>query len=776
MKKYISVKSKRVFILGLTIISLLTSFLGQPLITTASLQVQDVEHLLSANPQDSCSEYTYQCIITFSIKILDYLHQNPKTPYRQALLNRLMTDPQLPLWWPLQWLREDWLDETVIKAFNEANGLPEGFKEKWSQWGEFFTTDLDGNADPDYLLTIRLDDFCPQRGEMYWLYRNEKGYHIDSLPVNISDFEPGSVYPTVLALKDLTGDGRPELAYTVYTCGASTGNLRLRVLSWQNNRLKDLVVDEWMTSNGEWAIQDEDGDGLSELIGTDNGSGGAGFGPFLPYELHFKLHRGEYVPVKQVALTDFDTWREKEVDSDILYWQWAQYLLHTGRFKESIAAFQAIAQGQVPSPWVDFKPYALFRIGLLYILLDDVAPAQATWKQLITQYPEHPVGIDIGQFQPLIQKKDDLWKGCAWLHLNGGQWSDSKWAATDQAVRFTKWRFETQEQIDYDKWLGKQGIIDYTKERENLEDIFFPDFYKNYLGWWDVCHPIFLVGLRQWTQQESLEVQMQSLAANWQTLSNEYDLNNDNIADPLGILQVGAQPYLWAFISKDGVYDPLFINQPYPLEGVNIWMGVEYLYGSAIWGHKKLAVVDLDKNGSPEVLSMAQSGFTLWEWVDHRFQRHYAEYYDAQQGRFLKGETSLITESNAATTIKALLFDYDQPNQFIEERLYRFEKGELKLMTPTSISQSRQDPNLTLALKSLFRENNPQAASEFLAAYKPDTLDVNSAQWNKAAVLYFKALTLKYANRPNEAQAIFSQLTQNFASTGWAILAKENLN
>lgn len=743
----------------------------------ASSPDTEAESLLKAAPVDYFPQYTtnLEGIAPLEIKILDYIYWHPDTSYRQALLERLVADPELPLWETLSWLREDWLDETVRQAFDKASGIPAGFEEKWEKWGEFFSTDLDGNDDPDYLLTLKLSHHCPEAGRMYWLHRVDGTHQMNSLPVNVYDFDEEFVYPTIRAIEDLTGDEQPEVAYTVYTCGASTQELRLRVLSWQNNRLKDLLIGEWKTSNGEWIIHDEDKDGVAELIGNDYGSGILGFGPFLPYALLFKLHQGEYIPVEQLPLIDTNTWSRSE-EADVLYWEWAKYLLHKGRFTEAANTFTTLAQGKIEFPWVDFRPYALFYSGVSQILSNNISAAQDSWEQLTTGFPDHPVSLDTVQLRQILKSKDDMWRACSWLQQNGRKWADPRWAATDKAVAFTKWQVETQQQTDYDKWLGSQGSIDYAKERETLESIFIPDYYLNHLHWGNLCHPVFLLSLQEWTQQETLEAQMTELGATWQTLSTEYDLNKDGTPDPLGFVKNGEQRYVWTFISQGAIYEPLFISQPYPPEAIDIWNNSYYVYDRAIGADEELSVTDFDKNGLPEVLSIAPYGFTLWEWIGHHFQLHSDQYHDDQRGGSLSGETSLITLPDGTTQVKALLNDSDTPNQFIEERIYQLKDGELGLISQTPSPSPTGNQLLAEALQNLFKEKNPQATLEVLKNYKPDNLNVNpSSAWYEAAALYLKALALQYAGQTNEARSIYTTLTQNFADTGWSILAEEKL-
>lgn len=133
---------------------------------------REAKALLQLSPYSSCSENLPRCAAVYAVQVLDHLYRYPTSFQRLALITRVLDYAGYgysPL--SLDWLVEDWLDETVRQPFDAAGGLPAGFAEQWQPRGQVTSTDLDDNGDPDYLLTVRFGppyDVSIAQG-LYWL-------------------------------------------------------------------------------------------------------------------------------------------------------------------------------------------------------------------------------------------------------------------------------------------------------------------------------------------------------------------------------------------------------------------------------------------------------------------------------------------------------------------------------------------------------------------------------------------------------------------------------
>lgn len=536
--------------------------------TRKSINQQAIE-LLNLKEETFCFDVSsYTCHAIIKVKILDYLHQYPDSLYRQQLVNKIV---EFGLWVNPQWIIEEWLTTVILPQLEGKPIASKEMKDFEEKWGQISITDLDNNSETDYLITLRLQDLvCETVGQMYWIYQTSNGYHIELLPTASGT---ASSYPTILSIDDLTGDGIPELTYIATTCGPSDQFQSPYILSWENDRFINRLVGDWNLINGDFQINEKNEKGIAELKIVQGQTGHPGFAPYSPRQFDIELQRGEYIPVNQISLFQPE---KKPSDKDILYWQWANFLLHTDRYIEATDAFNTIAEESSKSfLWVDYRPYALFRLGLSYILLGDQMAAQRSWEQLVTKFPNHPISIDMMTLKDMLKSRDDLGRVCLWLQTNGGEWGQSQWAASENALAYTTWRvyqFEEQSKLNYQEWLESQEPFDYIHARETLnEGIEGPHDYKRLTGWADLCHPMFLAYLYNWTQEEKITTQANQLGLTWETLSVEYDLNNDGTSDPIGVWNINEQLYLWSFISQQSIYQPLSITQPYPIEATVIW-------------------------------------------------------------------------------------------------------------------------------------------------------------------------------------------------------------
>jgi hypothetical protein len=675
----------------------------------------EVAALLTADPNQYCPRCPWigECTGPLVFKILDYLYQHPNTSYRRVLIERVIDlvgygyDVL-----PFQWLVEEWLDMAVRQPFQAAGGLPPWFEEEWRDRGQVLQTDLDGNGDPDYLVAFRLGPplFYDSPGGLYWLHGEDGRYKWMQLLAN---------QPNIKAVRDLNGDGRTDVAYSSSHCGAATCFEHLHVFSWQDGTWRSMLVpDGWSPLNGGWTIQDRK-DGTAELIATTRGPGIAGFGPFFRYNIHFLPIHGEFVPVR-VSPEEVPQ-KGGEGGGDVIHLEWAQKLMYSHRFTESLEVLTAVVEKRVePNPWIDYTPYALFRTGMTHLFLRDATAAQQVWERLVTVFPDHPVSRDVAQVRTLVQRPEDVWGVCSWLD----QKKDRYWSPPELAAKGT----------------GLGGI---------------PTSYGAPLSWYDLCNPHLLLPLETWTRQESLEVQMARLGLSWQLLSVDYDLNGDGLPDPIGVLNVRGARSPWAFLSDGDFYRPFFVAQPFPLGAISV--DEDYSYYRRATEYQEIRLTDLDGNHQPEILLIGPFHFTLWEWIGHRFRLNFVQNHDLRRAQVLAGRLTLETTVDGKGAIRVQWFEPQAQRELISEWVYRLEKEGLTRVIPPVVT-------------------TPQQALAYLVRFEPTpSVAVIYSATERAAVRYLRALALKYAGYETEAQTEFAAIIRELPDTGWALLAKEKV-
>ncbi len=680
----------------------ITTSTPTPIPTINSIN-REVENLLQS------SKFEHDAIT----RILEYLYQHPKSPHRQALLYKVigLSSRKSSQWWVI----EDWLKKFVLEPFNQSGELPPGFEIDWERWGEIFSGDLDGNDEPDYVITFGNKCINCEDSHIYWIHQINGQYELTPLPTR-NYATQDIAFIEVFAFDDLTNNGQSELVYSVVEYGPSDRFDTLRVLIWQNGQLTNLLTDLWYVTNGDVVIQNEDKDESSEIVITQGSTGYSGMGPFLPYKVHLNLLYGEYIPIEQNMFDKPGRWSRQLSEQiinndDLIAWQRAKQLLHTNDFDKAIEEFDKLAN-LPPSlfPWINYSPYASFNIGVIHTILGNEIAAQNTWEQIITRFPNHPVGVDIISLKDSLNDKENFGYICTWLYENASRWKETRWMASDWAILDSK-SGDRGVPVATAQAIFEADNIDFVKERESLEYIEIrAKYYSHHTDWWGFCHPMFLIPLYEWKQEEAVNDQMNQRGLNWHTLSIDYDLNEDTTPDVIGFLETNEKRVPLVFISQDDVYQPLFIMQPYPIEAINIWDVTQYKYDRGFSSDVDIKVIATNINNMPQIII---DNSQIYQWIGHRFQ--------------------YLPMKSTEPTIETEL-----PNPLDE------------------------------AIEQLFRYKQPQEALNILQEYEPDDN-------GKVVQLYFQALAFQYDKRYEQAKTIFSELIKDYPDTSWASLAKEKL-
>ena len=715
----------------------------QPTLTPAADPVsRAAQRWLTAPGRDFCPPNAPpgECTMPLIVGILDFIAQHPGRPENEALQQRVMLfgggDDGSPADLPIGWLADDWLAAHVRLPFEQAGGLPADFRAQWR--GEVFESDLDDDGRPDYLLTVRIKlGDAPVAGfeipgGLVWLRPEGAGYALTLLPTGHYGDEARfpAYYPEVKTIADLNGDGRLEVAYTVRWCGASTCLERLRILAWQDDSWRNLLITGgWQPMGGLWRIQDDDGDGRAEVIGPDRGPGIAGLGPQVPYDRRFVVRNGEWVPVADELRGNPN--RGDEIRSQV-YMVYVRWLIRDHRLPEAATLLDAL-MGQLPPDYylMGYQPFALFNLGAVQALLDAVPAAQATWDRLLAAFPDHPLSLDVVALRTQLHTRADWPALCAQFGVIS--------------------RPTPAQTTGMPHPIGNAALM-----------------YE------DVCSPLLLFDLWTWPRGQSLAYQLAHFGRTWQLLTDQYDLNGDGVADPLGLVGSAGQP--WAFISAGAVYRPLPVWSAWPLGALP-----PSKLEASDWNQRadcqSPRVSDRDRSGRPELLIACPSGFDLWVWRGNRFQGYHVTYGVVAAGQY-QWFTGPLTETTTASgsELRVQLFRDAAMTQPVGEWVYHLAGDELRLIS--------QEPwpalaPLAEAFEALFRRGQPEQALAALARYDPSLTtpraDGYSLAWRTAMARYLTALALDYAGRSAEARTLLAGIAQEYPDTGWAVLAKERL-
>jgi len=184
------------------------------------------------------------------------------------------------------WLATLWrsnMNPAAVRAALQQSGMQRDL----ADWA---AADLDGDLQDEWVLVL-YDQSLPgvpfgAPGDLWIVNGDGVVFRYYTAPSSdIYEF----LAPTILAIDDLTGDGRPELVTAVVSCGANTCTTLYRVLGRADGQFTDLVRGEPSPEEGlvgnliamptaDARLEDVDGDGTPELLvhGGTLGSVGAG--------------------------------------------------------------------------------------------------------------------------------------------------------------------------------------------------------------------------------------------------------------------------------------------------------------------------------------------------------------------------------------------------------------------------------------------------------------------------------------------------------------------
>ncbi|NNJ09816.1 hypothetical protein EKD04_005710 [Chloroflexales bacterium ZM16-3] len=285
-----------------------------------------------------------------------------------------------------------------------------------------------------------------------------------------------------------------------------------------------------------------------------------------------------------------------------------------------------------------------------------------------------------------------------------------------------------------------------------------------------------LLPLLPWGRDEPLTSQLDRVGLGWQLLSADYDLNGDQIADLIGVLDYGGVRTPWAWLSAEDQYRPLFAPQGYPLGSTGTEQGYEY---RDYQHYQDVRVSDLDANGRPELLLVATQELVLMEWAGDRFRIQREELDPSplmtpftEQGR--AEEVLAEPQADGSSRLRARMIDAQ--GQALGSWIYALQDGELRRIEPPV-----EDPvEVSRLIEVLFGADEPRRALQMLADFAP-VEPANGYQrefylaWQQEAADYLRGLALAYTGDAGSSQEIWRGLAQRSPDSVWAPLAGEKL-
>lgn len=185
--------------------------------------------------------------------------------------------------------------------------------------------------------------------------------------------------PVVYHIDDLTGDGLPELVLRQEMCGAHTCFLTLLVGRWDGQSWHDMVgATPLNQSYTQVVFEDQDGDGLTEILMSGGTIGSAGGGLQREHTLVFSLQNGLYELVQDIPAPDphpyylmMDAYYAlKANDPATAETLASQVLALTPEQLTEAMLMDPIAQTRIPT-------YAAIELMIVYALRGDGASIQA---------------------------------------------------------------------------------------------------------------------------------------------------------------------------------------------------------------------------------------------------------------------------------------------------------------------------------------------------------------------------------------------------------------
>ncbi|MBI5877120.1 MAG: hypothetical protein HZB53_05690 [Chloroflexi bacterium] len=229
----------------------------------------------------------------------------------------------------------------------------------------------------------------------------------------------------ILAVRDLTGDDRPELVYTPWFCGAHTCGADVNIVRWDGERLVSLLTQPANMAEPEIRFV-ESGHGTVDLVMYGGLINSAGAGTMRARTDVYRWNGDKFT----LFATTVDA-------SNLLYFKVvdANTEFAAGRYAAAIDLYWEVIQNPrlktsgdwrgVPTERDDLLAFARFRVGVAYLLTGDRPRAQAAHDELPRRQPDHVYAEVVRRFWAAYPTQASIAAGCAAV---------TDFARTDQRV------------------------------------------------------------------------------------------------------------------------------------------------------------------------------------------------------------------------------------------------------------------------------------------------------------------------------------------------------
>ncbi len=274
--------------------------------------------------------------------------------------------------------------------------------------------DLNGDGVMEILITVDTFQDVEDHGRFLVLQCLGGEYY----PVYVNMTGLFSHMPHPIAVVDLDGDSSDEIVIEHEIIRSAWG-WAVSVFDWQDNDVINILTDpnQAILGGGNWELKDEDEDGLQEFVITGHTISHTESG--LPREIieTFGLQDGqtytllstEYLPPEYRHHALEDAQRSLDEGDFLLALSFYDLAAHDDDLKNIGSYHLGYFDNSSDSPNEYQRAFALFRMLIMQILLEDEEGVLTTIEELDTKYPEDSVG---GEFTVLAHTfQNDIEQG-----------------------------------------------------------------------------------------------------------------------------------------------------------------------------------------------------------------------------------------------------------------------------------------------------------------------------------------------------------------------------
>jgi hypothetical protein len=210
--------------------------------------------------------------------------------------------------------------------------------------------------------------------------------------------------PGIRYLQDLNADGVAELVVGSPTCGASTCFEKVQILGWTGDSFEDFLVGSTIEiPSPVITLLDPQGDGVYDLEISGGGFGSVGAGPQRSKSVVWSYNPSTarwQDPQERLASSNYR----------IHVLQDAEKAARERHFEQALLGYERIVEDASLIDWMEpelekstLSAYALFKIALTHLLLNQPDQAQSAFDRLFADYRPGEVGYPYAQLAQAFQ-------------------------------------------------------------------------------------------------------------------------------------------------------------------------------------------------------------------------------------------------------------------------------------------------------------------------------------------------------------------------------------